>query len=323
MTLYEFANALSRRGHEVHFFHGPAWPTRISRLDELPEICRHDGVLHRLVDDLDDPILPAADVMFSGDAPARLGLPCVIVQGYGMLSNDWEDGSFRQPAPKICIARWLVDVGLSLGVPREQLIHVPYGIDHSIFRPAAEPSERTIDVAGLYHPHAEKGWPILLAALRQLCADRADLRGVVFARNPPPDDLPDGVAFVHNPDHGRLAQDVYGKCRVFVQASSKEGFGLTPVEAMACGAALVTTDNGGSRDYGLDGETARVVPAGDVSAIVAAVSGLLDDDSERTRLAHAGMDHVARYDWDHSAKLLENALEHYVADPAYFGWNRS
>jgi glycosyltransferase involved in cell wall biosynthesis len=320
MTLYEFANALSRRGHEVNFFHGTASPSRVSSLDQLPDICRRDGVHHRIVDSLDDADLPVADVMFSGDAPSRLGLPCVLVQGYGMLSPEWEDGSFRRSAPKVCVAQWLVDVGISLGVPIEQLIYAPNGIDHAVFNVEFPLEDRPIDVVGLFHPHREKGWPVLLDALRQLRGERPDLRGLVFARNRPPDELPLGIDFVHGPDHRRLARDVYGRCRVFVQASFKEGFGLTPVEAMACGAALVTTDNGGSQDYGLDGETARVVQPGDVAGLAKAVGELLDDEQQRLRLARAGVDHVARFDWDRSAKVLDDALHRYVAHPEDFGY---
>jgi glycosyltransferase involved in cell wall biosynthesis len=258
--------------------------------------------------------------VFSGDAPRRLGLPCLIVQGYGMLSPEWEDGSFRRSAPKVCIARWLIDVGVSLGVPIQQLIHVPYGIDHTVFKVEIPLENRPIDVVGLYHPHREKGWPVLLDALRQLSAERPDLRGVVFARNRPPDELPQGIDFVHGPDHRRLAREVYGRCRVFVQASFKEGFGLTPVEAMACGAALVTTDNGGSRDYGIDGATARVVQPGDVAGLAGAVGELLDDEQQRLHLAHAGVNHVARFDWDKSAGILDEALHRYVARPEEFGY---
>ncbi len=318
MVLYEFANALSRRGHEVTFVHGPAWPTRISSLDQLPDICRRDGVRHLIVDALDDPSIPESDVMFSQSGPARLGLPCIFVQGFGMLSEEWERDAFRERAPKICVASWLTEVGRTFGVPAEQLIHVPNGIDHATFNLQTPLDQRPIDVAALSHPHPEKGWPILIEALRQLSASRSDFSGVVFGRNQPPDELPRGVRFVSSPDHAELAADVYGKCRVFVQASYREGFGLTPVEAMACGAALVTTDNGGSRDYGINGVTAKVVPTGDGRALADAVTVLLDDDAERQRLSRAGSEHIAMFDWDRSAGLIDDLLQRYLAEPSEF-----
>ena len=190
MVLYEFANALCRRGHDVTFVHGPAWPTRVSSLDQLPDICRRDGVRHLIVDVLDDPKIPESDVVFSQSAPDRLGLPCIFVQGFGMLSEDWERDAFRQRAPKICVASWLTDIGRTFGVPAEQLFHVPNGIDHQVFTMSTPLDQRPIDVAALSHPHPEKGWPILLEALQQLSASRPRFEAVVFGRNPPRDELP-------------------------------------------------------------------------------------------------------------------------------------
>ncbi len=78
------------------------------------------------------------------------------------------------------------------------------------------------------------------------------------------------MTFTLDPDPERLVSDIYDRSRVFVQASHYEGFGFTAVEGMACGAALVTTDNGGSRDYAFHGETALVVPPGDVDGLAEA-----------------------------------------------------
>ena len=60
------------------------------------------------------------------------------------------------------------------------------------------------------------------------------------------------------------------------------------IEAMACGAALVTTDNGGSRDYAFDGTTALVADVGDAARLTEHVVTLLRDDALRVRDRHRG-----------------------------------
>jgi glycosyltransferase involved in cell wall biosynthesis len=91
------------------------------------------------------------------------------------------------------------------------------------------------------------------------------------------------------------------------------------VEAMACGCALVTTDNGGSRDYAVDGETALVVPPGDPIALAVAAERLIRDGAIRTRLAASGSELVrSRFDWDNTAAVLEPRLEAYLADPGRY-----
>lgn len=296
MVLYELANALSRRGHEVNFFHGPTWPTRIDDLSELPSECFAADVANRLVDSLDDPDLPEADVIFNMGAAPRLGLPATYVQGYKMLGPELEVSSYRAVGMKYCVASWLVDVGLTLGVDAEQLVHVPPGIDHELFRFDRPLEDREFDVAVLYHPFPEKRWAHAVEVLEELHRRRPEIRVVVFSVRVPPD-LPDWVTHKKALGHRALADEVYGRTRVMMQASRHEGFGLTPLEAMACGAALATTDCGGPRDYGIDGETALVVPVDDVAALADAVERLLDDDALRHRLARAGERKTREFRW--------------------------
>jgi len=81
------------------------------------------------------------------------------------------------------------------------------------------------------------------------------------------------------------------------------------MEAMACGTALVTYDNGGSRDYAKDGETALVAPRRDVAALAAALGRLLEDPALRARLASAGQRFVTTaFDWDRAVARLETLL---------------
>lgn len=316
-AMYEFANGLARRGQEVHVVHGPAWPGRVESVEEVPFRFEPEVVQH-VVDDLEDPSLPHGDVVFPYTAPRRLGLPAVFVQGYGLLASGMEDAAILSRAPKVCIARWLVEVAASKGAPREQLWHVPYGIDHSVFTPPPPDRGRQVDVACLYHPHPEKGWSHLVSALETLRERRPSLSVRAFAIAEPEASIPDWIDLRIGLDHEALVEHVYREAKVFVQASIREGFGFTPVEAMACGAALVSTDNGGSADYAIDGDTALVVPPGDAAALTEAMDRLLEDRVSRDRIAVAGERYVRRFDWDRSAELLESHLERYVEDPEAF-----
>lgn len=315
--LYEFANALARRGHEVHFIHGPKWEWRVERVEEIP-FAFDPAVHHHFVDTVADPGLPRGDVAF-GTEERRLGQPAHFVQGF-RLTGAWMDRTtFHGVGPKICVATWLLDVGRSYGVPEEQLVHVPMGLDHELFADRTPQSGRTIDVAMLHHPSREKGWDVGRAVLGELRRRRPGLRATVFTMaRVPSEPLPDGVQMLVDLEQRELADDVYNASRVFVQTSHHEGFGLTALEAMACGAALVTTDCGGSRDYARPDETAIVVPAGDVAGLADSVEALLDDVDRRSALATVGARSAFRFDWDCSGELLEAFLERYLADPEAF-----
>ena len=85
---------------------------------------------------------------------------------------------------------------------------------------------------------------------------------------------------------------------------------------MACGAALVTTSNGGIDDYAIDGETALVCEPDDVTAMADSIERLLRDDELRIRLATQGREYVREhFDWDASAEQLEAFLTGYAAEP--------
>lgn len=316
--LYEFANALARRGHDVQFVHGPWNKYRISALDELDHFAFHRSISHYLVDTLDDPRLPAGDIVFQVNLPAHMGLPCSIVQGYGMFASRLDKEPLRSHAPKVCVARWLTEIGQDLGVPAEQLWHIPLGIDHDLFNVGDSPIERSLDIAVLCHLHPKKGWDVASSVLQDLQSRRPNLRTVVFGPDQPREELPPGTRLLHRTTQRQLVEDVYRKTRVFLQTSRNEGFGLTPVEAMSCGAALVTTDNGGSQDYAFHGETALVTESEDVTGLADAVETLLDDDDQRKRLATVGREHCLGFDWDRNAALLEEYFERYIADPARY-----
>lgn len=319
VVMYQFANGLARLGHEVHFLHGPAWPGRIADLSELHWFDFDERVEHHVVDAIDDPRLPVGDVIFADGARPEQGLPAAMIQGARMLAEDIERATFHRRGPKVCVARWLVDVGRRYGVPDEQLWHVTLGMDHSLFAPR-RPIEghRRFDIAIVHNDHPTKGWKVGWDAVGRIRASRPQLTVAVFGGERPQEPLDDGAEFFDYPTHEVLVDEVYSESRIFLQPSYREGFGYPCIEAMACGAALVTTDNGGSAEYAVHEETALVVPVGDAQGLADAALALLDDDPRRQRLARTGERYVRRFDWDVGSKQLEQRLLEYVAEPDRF-----
>jgi glycosyltransferase involved in cell wall biosynthesis len=235
-----------------------------------------------------------------------------------MFPEELERETFRARGLKVCVASWLVRAAARYGVDPTQVVHVPMGIDHSLFRTVEDPAPRAPLVGMLYNSHPAKGWDPGGAALERVHAAVPEMRAVIFGTEVPRSPLRDWATFVHDPSPQDLVEQVYNRCQVFVQPSYYEGFGFTAVEAMACGCALVSTDNGGSEDYALPDETALVARPGEADALARHVVTLLRDAPRRTRLAAAGAEFVRRFDWDRAAAQLEEHLERYLADPAAF-----
>src|ERR1044072_1386814 len=102
---------------------------------------------------------------------------------------------------------------------------------------------------------------------------------------------------------GYLADDdlraLYSSCRVFVYPSLYEGFGLPPLEAMACGAPVIT-----SRIPSITetvGTAARLVDPRDTNELSRAMVEMLSEEKMRKHFAEAGAEHVKKFTWEQTA----------------------
>jgi len=84
----------------------------------------------------------------------------------------------------------------------------------------------------------------------------------------------------------------YQRVAIYVFASREEGFGLTMLEAMAAGNALVAARAGAAEMVVADGETGMLVPAGDVDALVAALEPLMRDPERVAEMGRRARAHV-------------------------------
>ncbi len=91
---------------------------------------------------------------------------------------------------------------------------------------------------------------------------------------------------------------------VLAYPSRYEGFGLPPLEAMAAGVPVITTDAGSLPEVVGDG--ARLVPPRDPEALAEAIHSLLIDPDERAALATRGRVRAASFTWDRCARGLRD-----------------
>jgi glycosyltransferase involved in cell wall biosynthesis len=92
----------------------------------------------------------------------------------------------------------------------------------------------------------------------------------------------------------------YNHADLFVYPSLYEGFGLPPLEAMACGTPVVLSSAESLREVA--GDAALYVPANDEEGFVAAMCRVLDDRSVREDMIRRGLVRAALYTWDETAR---------------------
>ncbi len=314
IAVFEFANALARRGHEVHLAHVPGFWGGIEHPRDLAWASFEPSIQHHVLASEDDP-LPVADFAVSGNGsqPATSGLPLVLVQGRPTTLTQ-EHSVFEEPFPKICVSRWVVDLGREFGVPAEQLVHIPLGVDHDVFRVMVPMKERPQCISFRYASFPTRRSAVTLRAVERARVRFPALTVKAFGFEAPAS-IPEWMTFRQSVTWDDLAVEFYNASSIFVCTSEAEGFGLPSLEAMSCGCALVTVANGGSNEYAIDGETALVCASADPDEVTDRVMTLLGDDEFRIALAERGREYATRFRWDVAGEKLESFLEAYGTDP--------
>lgn len=339
-VVYEYANRLTRRGHEVSVVHPwscspPAsareairariwaarWGLRRSRV--APWFRFEDGVELRVITYPAIEKLPPADVLvatawhtapwIAEGASARGAGGAYLIQGYETWDGDVEsvDATWRLPLQKVVISHWLEEIAAELG-EGERTARVPLGMDLDRLGIDSPPAERRPRLGSLYNPGAAKGSADVLAAMVAVKEREPGLGAVFFGTRDRPAELPEWVEYEQLPSPRRL-RALFNSCSIFLGASRSEGWGLPASEAMLCGCALVTVANGGSREFAVDGETALVVAPERVDELPDRVLQLLGDDALRLRLAAAGAERLRGFTWERSVNEFEAVLERAAA----------
>ncbi|MGD0194499.1 MAG: glycosyltransferase family 1 protein [Candidatus Dormibacteria bacterium] len=107
---------------------------------------------------------------------------------------------------------------------------------------------------------------------------------------------------------------LYRQAAVVALPSTHEGFGLTALEAMACGAPLVASAVGNLPQLTLD--VAILIPPSDPAALAEAIESVLSEPVRAARMRHAGVDRASGYTWERTAALTAAVYERVASHTA-------
>ena len=278
----------------------------------------NDKVNLILATDLSEQHIPDADVIFATASDtafavaaysASKGRKFYLVQSYETwnLPEDKVQAGWKLPMHKIVVSRHLQRIADGFG-EQWRTTYIPLGIDLSLFRllkPIIE--RRELRVGMLAHPNEVKGTRDGLAALELVKQHHADLQVALFGTEPRLDFIPDWMSYERLPTAERLVE-LYNSCRIFLNPGWAEGWGLPAAEAMACGCAVVSADNGGIHEFAVDGETALIAPIKRPDLLAEKILVLIDDDELRQRLAVAGHQSIKQISWEQAVNSLQTIL---------------
>jgi glycosyltransferase involved in cell wall biosynthesis len=111
----------------------------------------------------------------------------------------------------------------------------------------------------------------------------------------------------------------YNACEMLVYPSSYEGFGMPVLEAMACGAPVITLDNTAFPEFA--GGVAMLLPDAQPETLAEGMLKIIRDSSFRVRMAEAGPERAAAYDWRLVTRLYLDLLLELAKRTEQAGWN--
>jgi glycosyltransferase involved in cell wall biosynthesis len=190
----------------------------------------------------------------------------------------------------------------------------PLGVDTDAFRPSGVARGRFVLSVGSLTPL--KGFDFVVEAVGRLPAGvRPPVVVASNFQNPPEREFLERLARdrgVALELRGNVGEDalvgLYNTAAAVAYSPVREPFGLVALEAMACGAPIVSVAEGGVIESVVDGVTGRLTPR-EPAAFAGALGALLADPAEARRLGENGRRHVvARWTWDDAAAAMEAQL---------------
>jgi glycosyltransferase involved in cell wall biosynthesis len=218
--------------------------------------------------------------------------------------------AFQMPVYRIANSSWLAEQFRKR--TGEKVPYVTHGIDTARFTPLAKLSaaDGIIRIVTYSRPEKWKGFQDAVPAIQEIqrrYPGKIEWHVYGFAN---PDFLPDNP-FAPYKFHGAIGHEqlskLYAESDIVLCPSWYESFPLPPIEAMACGTAVVTTPYG-TEDYAIDGHCAMIVRPRVIPDFVAALDALVRLPKLRERLARNGRAMAEGLTWDGAVNAREKLL---------------
>ncbi len=227
--------------------------------------------------------------------------------------------------PTVAVSDSTADDLVERGMKRDCITVIPNGI-HIDRYPVAGPADAFERPTLLFLGRLKryKGIDLIFRACAKLTQEGLGVRLLVAGRGDDEtrltslrdrlglEDVVEFLGFVSEEEKLQLLRRSW----IHVLTSPKEGWGITNVEAAACGTPTVASDSPGLRDSVRHGDTGLLVPHGDVDALASALGRLLQDDELRATMGRSARGFAESLSWDASAQRFRTVLERRMADRA-------
>lgn len=291
---------------------------KIKAHTEIPELNkRYPDVFISIVDGIDSKKIRCADAGLAGSWPSAYMLACdvhtskklYLVQDY----EDWDAAGHGKQSYLLPIQKAVISKGINDKL-MENLQIGPYpvvynGIDFGIYNTPHRIHKKNASelvFSMLYSDSKQKGCKIGIDAFEKLREDFPDVHLIMFGI---PEKPHLNFEFEY---HQNAAQqevvEIYQVTDIFIWPTLWEGWGLTPVEAMACGCAVAGSNVASMNEVGKNEINALLSSPGDADELYQNLKRLVIDSDLRNRVSGMARSSIQQLSWDVSVKKIESLL---------------
>jgi glycosyltransferase involved in cell wall biosynthesis len=198
-----------------------------------------------------------------------------------------------------------INKDMKIKYPNSAVINV--GIDQELFNITNPIEQRQGSIVSfILRPGEQKDPETALKTIELLNKEHKEIEIIAFgtiSRR----FVPKYIRYFYKPSNKVLVK-IFNKSSIFVLTSTLEGMPLPPLEAMACGNAVISTDNIGINVYVVDGHNALLAPVKSPEIIVNKILNLVANNELRTLLAYNGLKASKEYTYERMTREFLEAL---------------
>ena len=220
--------------------------------------------------------------------------------------------------PTMAVSDSTADDLAERGFQRERIEVIPNGVDLGFYRP--DPAvQRDPQPTVLYLGRLKryKRVDLIISAFAQVKKHVPQARLIIAGKGDARPRLEAQIQQLSLQDSVQLTgfvtdqekRDLFRRSWIHLLTSPKEGWGITNIEAAACGTPTIASRSPGLKDSVEDGRTGFLVPHGDVNALAARIQEVLGNATLREQLSQQAVMFAQRFTWERAALETERFLE--------------
>ncbi len=189
------------------------------------------------------------------------------------------------------------------------------GVNHDIFKPAKKSQKPMVIYLGRLQYY--KSLHIFIVAAKRILKKNPKVQFVIAGEGEEKKKLMNFAKKLEISDQvnflGKVTEEekvkIFQEAWVFVNPSYMEGWGITTIEANACGVPAVASNVAGLKDAIKNNETGFLVDYKDYDSFTKSILALIDDESLRKRMSENALNWSKKFSWDISAELFLEVIK--------------